>query len=312
MPIPPINPSTTYTASRVKYTLSPAEFSTVTTLPGGYEQKVDNIDTALPVLNGRLAAETDLEAAVNATFFGIGVYLGGLEIEIEGLIGRLVVPVTAGDVSTAEAYNGGLPYPRLFPAAQSGADVESMGPTRIADLFGGVFLAFAFRPDNEQDGITTELPLLALAAPTPADNTAWQAALVREDNGLTKQTTGLTTIAATPWSVDVTAELAAVVAAQADVVVHQGLNLTTMTLAQKAARTATITARSLAITARAGVNTTARTAEYEFRFQILDSLVNRLHGLGRLKEATAKNIALITEQRDFFSNFDTIYSAVGS
>jgi hypothetical protein len=310
MPIPPIDPSTTYTASRVRFTLTPDEFNRLQqeVLPG-FKRSLERVDRSIPILSVELAEVTAKADAIKAVFFGIGIYLGGLELEAEGLNGRKVVPVNAADIAAGEKGTG-----RLFtdPPTPPPGTVEAQGPHRIADLFGGTLAALpSLRPDNELDSINEELPLLALPFPTPVDNATWQAALVKEAAGLTKQSTGLSVIAAAPWLVDVTALQAQIALAQANVVVMQGLDLTTMTAAQKAARTAFITnRRDNEVIPRIAANATLRAAEYEMRFEILDSLLNRAHGIARFKSVLADNIALLTEQRDFFVNFYKIYEAI--
>lgn len=306
MSIPPINPSTTYTASRVKYTLTPAQFNLVKT-----EVKTEEVANAaagpgtIVKLNAKLAQEQAESAAVEALFFGMGLYLGGLEQEAEGLNGRVVVAITPADVTAGKTSSGVLFTP---PPAIPTDPVERLGPLRKTNLFGGTLAGAA----NETNGLGDELPYLSIVAPVPADNTAWQLTLTEEATGLSKQLAGLATIAAAPWNVNTTAEVALDTAAQAAVVAHQAMNLTTMTLPQKAARIAAIGVRQAQVAARVTANDTARTAEYEMRFQILDSLLNLSHGFGRRDAVTAKVLPFVIEQTDFFVNFGKIYSAIVS
>jgi len=306
MSIPPINPSTTYTASRVKYTLTPAQFNLLKTEVTPEELGLAaSSAAAIPKLQAQLAQEQAESAAVEATFFGIGQYLGGLEQEAEGLNGRVVTPITPADITAGKTSTGVLFTP---PPAVPTDPVESTGPLRKADLFGGSLLGAA----NETSGLAAELPYLSIAVPIPADNTAWQLTLTEEAAGLTKQSAGLAIVAAAPWNLSVAAIQAQVVAAQAAVAFHQTLNLVTMTGPQKAARIAAIGVRQAEVAARVTSNSTQRTAEYEMRFQILDSLLSGSHGYGRRDAVTSKVLPFVTEQTGFFVNFGKIYSAVTS
>ena len=309
MSIPPIDPSTTWTASRVKYAITPADFSLLKTevLPSERSRK-DTTTTAITVLQAKLVDQQTTSDAVEDLFFALGVYIGGLELEAEGLNGRVVTAITPADVTAGKTGSGVLFTPPP-PAPDPNTDpVEYTGPLRKADLFGGTLAGAA----NETDGLSDELPYLSIAVPTPADNTAWQLTLTEEAAGLGKQSAGLVIVAASPWLLPVGAEQAAVVAAQANVVAHQAMDLTTMSGAQKTARIAQITARQAEVAARVTANDTARNAEYEMRFEVLDSLLNTAHGFGRLESTTQKVLDYITEQKDFFVNFDKIYTAVTS
>ena len=306
MSIPPINPSTTYTASRVKYTLTPTQFNLVKTEVT--PEEVGNAAQApntIAKVTAMLAQQQAESSAVEALFFGIGQYLSGLEQEAEGLNGRVVVPITPADVTAGKTSTGVLFTP---PPALPTDPVERLGPLRKTNLFGGTLAGAA----NETNGLGDELPYLSIVAPVPADNTAWQLTLTEEATGLSKQLAGLAIIAAVPWSVNTTAEVALDTAAQAAVVAHQAMNLTTMTLPQKAARIAAIGVRLAEVAARVTANGTARTAEYEMRFQILDSLLNLSHGFGRRDATTAQTLTFVTEQAGFFVNFGKIYSAIVS
>jgi hypothetical protein len=307
MSIPPIDPSSTWTADKVKYALNPSDYDLLITkvLPKEVTGAQSTL-AAIPKLQAQLAEQQATSDAVENLFFALGQYIGGLEQEAEGLNGRVVVPITPTDIDDGKTGTGVLftpPPPKPDPATDP---VEYTGPLRKTNLFGGT-LAGA---DNETDGLADELPYLSIAVPTPADNTAWQAALTEEATGLAKQAAGLAIVAAAPWNLPVGTEQAQVAAAQAAVAFHQTLNLLTMTGVQKTARIAAIGVRQGEVAARVTVNDTQRNAEYEMRFQILDSLLNTPHGFGRFEAVTQKVLAYVTEHKDFYVNFDKIYSAV--
>jgi hypothetical protein len=84
-----------------------------------------------------------------------------------------------------------------------------------------------------------------------------------------------------------------------------------MTPAQKAARIAFITNRRNAeVIPRITANAAERNSEYELRFQVLDSLVNQGHGVGKLEANLQRVVGFLTEQKSFFGNFVEIYKAV--
>lgn len=312
MSIPPIDPSATYTASRVKFTLTSAEFSELGPTEAEFRRRDASLEEGIPRVQGDLTAASKRSDAVEAVFFGIGDYLGGLEKEAEGLEGRVVVPITGADIDQAKEGKGILFTPPPSPPDSNTNPVEFMGPLRKTDLFGGTLPSPGLRPDNELDGINAEIPLLGIPSPTPADDLAWHAALTKEANGLAKQLSGLGVVTSPPWNrTDLGTVIANATAAQADVAAHQPLSLLTMTTAQKAARTAFITNRkNTQILPRITNNATERNREYEFRFQLLDSLVNKAHGVGSFEASLNRLLVFITEQKAFFDNFLKIYRAV--
>lgn len=305
---PPVDPSTSYATGRVGFLIGTTDLVILgTQIDTGFAKAGAKLDKALPQLADQLTSATAQEAAVRAAFFAYSTYLGGLEIELEGLDGDTVTPVVGSDVTFAELnFSGG----RLFPPPMPGATIASYGPARIPDLFGG---PTSHDANNETDGIAAELPLLASNLVT--DDTAWHAAMTVESAGLAEQIAGLNIIAAAPWNVNVSALLANIAAAQASIALYQAQTMpipSSGPAPSVADRTAFLTTRQAQITARVTANGIARNLEYEIRFEILDSLVNRLHGVGRRGPGVSSQITLLTEQRAYFTNFVKIYNAIGS